>query len=53
MRADGYVQVALDNRGTPALKGAAWRKAIYRKNGQVNIRDMAMGRKNTGTALYG
>lgn len=45
IRADGYVQVALDNRGTPALKGAAWRKAIYRRNGQVNIRDMAMGAK--------
>lgn len=42
---DGYIQVALDNRGTPSLKGAAWRKAIYRKNGQVNIRDMAMGAK--------
>ena len=41
----------LDNCGTPALKGAAWRKAIYRKNGQVNIRDMAMGAKNTGTAF--
>lgn len=45
MAADGYVQVAIDNRGTPALKGAAWRKSIYRKNGQVNIRDMAMGAK--------
>ena len=45
MSADGYIQVALDNRGTPALKGAAWRKAIYRKNGDINIRDMAMGAK--------
>jgi dipeptidyl-peptidase-4 len=45
MSADGYIQVALDNRGTPSLKGAAWRKAIYRRNGQVNIRDMAMGIK--------
>ena len=45
MAADGYVQVALDNRGTPALKGAAWRKSIYRKIGSVNIRDMAMGAK--------
>ena len=45
MSADGYIQVALDNRGTPALKGAAWRKSIYRKNGSVNIRDMAMGAK--------
>ncbi|RYY72208.1 MAG: S9 family peptidase [Chitinophagaceae bacterium] len=45
MAADGYVQVAIDNRGTPALKGAAWRKAIYRKIGDINIRDMAMGMK--------
>ena len=43
MSDDGYIQVALDNRGTPSLKGAAWRKAIYRRNGQINIRDMAMG----------
>jgi dipeptidyl-peptidase-4 len=43
MSEDGYIQVALDNRGTPSLKGAPWRKSIYRRNGQVNIRDMAMG----------
>jgi len=45
MSGDGYIQVAIDNRGTPALKGAAWRKAIYRKIGDINIRDMAMGFK--------
>lgn len=45
MRKDGYIQVAIDNRGTPVLKGAAWRKAIYKKNGIINIRDMAMGAK--------
>lgn len=45
MSEDGYVQVAVDNRGTPSLKGAAWRKSIYRKNGTTNIRDMAMGAK--------
>ena len=45
MPADGYIQVAIDNRGTPALKGAAWRKAIYRKVGEINVRDMAMGMK--------
>lgn len=45
MSAEGYIQVALDNRGTPSLKGAAWRKSIYRKNGNINIRDMAMGIK--------
>ncbi len=45
MRGDGYVQVAIDNRGTPMLKGAAWRKSIYRKVGEINVRDMAMGFK--------
>ena len=39
----GYIYVALDNRGTPNLKGAAWRKSIYRKIGRINIRDQAMG----------
>lgn len=45
IRKDGYVQVAIDNRGTPMLKGAAWRKSIYRKVGDINVRDMAMGFK--------
>ncbi|MBC7937313.1 MAG: DPP IV N-terminal domain-containing protein [Rhizobacter sp.] len=45
MPADGYIQVAIDNRGTPALKGAAWRKSIYRKVGDLNINDMATGMK--------
>ena len=43
MPADGYIQVSLDNRGTPAPKGRAWRKSIYKKIGQINIRDQAMG----------
>jgi len=43
--ADGYIQISLDGRGTPAPKGAAWRKAIYRKIGIVNIRDQAMAAK--------
>ncbi|MEJ7627543.1 MAG: S9 family peptidase [Ferruginibacter sp.] len=45
MSADGYIQVSIDNRGTPALKGSAWRKSIYRKIGNINIRDLAMGAK--------
>ncbi|HKG67690.1 MAG TPA: S9 family peptidase [Segetibacter sp.] len=43
--ADGYIQISLDGRGTPAPKGAAWRKAIYRKVGIINIRDQAMAAK--------
>ena len=45
MNEDGYIQVGIDNRGTPALKGAQWRKSIYHKIGDINIRDMAMGAK--------
>ena len=43
MRADGYLQVTIDNRGSPVLKGAEWRKSIYRKIGDINIVDMARG----------
>jgi len=42
MAADGYIYASMDNRGTPSPKGAAWRKAIYRNIGTVNIRDQAM-----------
>jgi dipeptidyl-peptidase-4 len=52
MSADGYIQVGVDNRGTPVLKGAAWRKAIYKKNGSINIRDMAMGAKKIIERAY-
>lgn len=45
MREDGYIYISIDNRGTPVPKGAAWRKAIYRKVGQVNIRDQALAAK--------
>ena len=52
MGADGYIQIALDNRGTPSLKGAKWRKAIYRSIGNINIRDMAMGAKKLLEKTY-
>jgi dipeptidyl-peptidase-4 len=45
MTRDGYIYISVDNRGTPAPKGAAWRKSIYRKIGQVNIHDQAMAAK--------
>jgi dipeptidyl-peptidase-4 len=41
----GYIVIAMDNRGTPCLKGTAWRKSIYRKIGIVNSRDQAMAAK--------
>ena len=45
MTKDGYIYISLDNRGTPAPKGAAWRKSIYKKIGQINIHDQAMAAK--------
>jgi dipeptidyl-peptidase-4 len=45
MAEDGYIYISLDNRGTPAPKGASWRKSIYRKIGQINIHDQAMAAK--------
>jgi dipeptidyl-peptidase-4 len=40
-----YVQISLDNRGTPAPKGAEFRKSIYRNLGVIGIRDQALGAK--------
>ena len=45
LAADGYIYVSVDNRGTPAPKGRAWRKSIYRKIGVINIDDQAMAAK--------
>ena len=45
MSDSGYFQASLDNRGTPSLKGTAWRKSIYRKIGVLNIHDQAMAAK--------
>jgi dipeptidyl-peptidase 4 len=45
MSEDGYIQISIDNRGTPVPKGRAWRKSIYRNIGQLNIRDQAMAAK--------
>jgi dipeptidyl-peptidase-4 len=41
MAEDGYIYMSVDNRGTPAPKGRAWRKSIYRKIGLLNISDQA------------
>jgi dipeptidyl-peptidase-4 len=45
MSEDGYIQISLDGRGTPAPKGAEWRKCIYKKVGILNIHDQAMAAK--------
>ena len=45
MSMEGYFQVSVDNRGTPSLRGAAWRRSIYGKIGRLNIHDQAMAAK--------
>lgn len=45
MAEDGYIYISIDNRGTPAPKGRAWRKSIYRKIGRLNISDQAEAAK--------
>ena len=37
----GYVIASFDNRGTPAPRGRAWRKSIYRQIGILASRDQA------------
>lgn len=45
MAQKGYIIIDMDNRGTPCLKGSAWRKSIYRKIGRINTRDQALAAK--------
>lgn len=45
MSKDGYILISVDNRGTPSLRGAAWRKSIYGQIGRLNIHDQAMAAK--------
>jgi dipeptidyl-peptidase-4 len=35
----GYIIVSVDNRGTPAPKGAAWRKVVYGTVGDLSSRE--------------
>jgi len=37
----GYVIVSVDNRGTPAPRGRAWRKCVYEKVGLLPSQDQA------------
>ena len=37
----GYLVVSIDNRGTPAPRGRAWRKSIYRQIGILASQDQA------------
>jgi dipeptidyl-peptidase-4 len=37
----GYIVASVDNRGTPAPRGRAWRKSVYRKIGVISSADQA------------
>ena len=37
----GYIVASVDNRGTPAPRGRAWRKIAYRKIGVISSQDQA------------
>jgi len=41
----GYIVMSFDNRGTPAPKGRAWRKIVYRKIGVLAPEDQAAATK--------
>jgi len=39
----GYLVVSIDNRGTPAPKGAAWRRSIFGSLGPLSTEEQAAG----------
>jgi dipeptidyl-peptidase-4 len=44
----GYLVVSIDNRGTPAPRGAAWRRSIFGSLGPLSTEDQAAGLKELG-----
>lgn len=44
----GYVVVSIDNRGTPAPKGAAWRRSVFGSLGPISTEDQVKGLKELG-----
>jgi dipeptidyl-peptidase 4 len=45
--AEGYIVVCMDNRGTPAPKGRAWRKIVYGAIHPVIVKDQTAGLQAT------
>jgi dipeptidyl-peptidase-4 len=39
----GYIVVSIDNRGTPAPKGGAWRRAVFGSLGPLSTEEQAAG----------
>ncbi len=44
----GYLVVSIDNRGTPAPKGAAWRRSIFGSLGPLSTEEQAAGLQELG-----
>jgi dipeptidyl-peptidase-4 len=44
----GYLVVSIDNRGTPAPKGAAWRRSIFGSLGPLSTEDQAAALRELG-----
>jgi dipeptidyl-peptidase-4 len=44
----GYIVVSMDNRGTPAPKGAAWRRAVAGSLGPLSTEEQAAGVEELG-----
>lgn len=44
----GYLVVSIDNRGTPAPKGAAWRRSIFGSLGPLSTEDQAAAVQELG-----
>ncbi len=44
----GYLVVSIDNRGTPAPKGAAWRRAVFGSLGPISTKDQVRGLRELG-----
>jgi dipeptidyl-peptidase 4 len=44
----GYLVVSIDNRGTPAPKGAAWRRSIFGSLGPLSTDEQEAGLKELG-----
>lgn len=42
---EGYIIMSVDNRGTPAPKGRAWRKIVYRQIGILSSQDQSNAAK--------
>src|SRR5262249_8154913 len=41
MAQQGYIVASFENRGTPSLRGRAWRRSIYRKIGSISSQDQS------------